>query len=621
MRDAIDEIDARARGYQRALAEKAPNMPATVMPGFTHLQTAQPVTFGHHLLAYVEMAARDRGRFADARTRLNESPLGAAALAGTSFPIDRTMTAEALGFDRPMANSLDAVADRDFALEMLAAAAICGHASLPLRRGDRDLVLAAVGFVRLSDRFTTGSSIMPQKRNPDAAELVRAKAGRIVGALVALLMVMKGLPLAYAKDMQEDKEGAFDALAALSLALAAMTGMVRDMEPDAERMRAAAGAGYSTATDLADWLVRELGLPFREAHHVTGRIVARRPRRGVPLDEAARSRRCRRSIRGSPRGLRRCSRSSNSVASRTSYGGTAPRECARAGAALARRRLGTRRRRRWLRARCWRSRLLLIEMRSGGRLRRSACRLAMAAVGRWPPRSRCAACGRKGPLDRRRRAAISAAPNRRAPPAEQPPRRCRAGADRPASGLTRTADSSPSPARRSDSARPARCRAAALPTAAGADVAAGRQRRSTIPVGRRFTARRMLWSKADASFRLSRRRAARRGGRLPRSPRRSARRSTAIRRATLTRHYRVFGGAFAGVRRADLLRDEGQFQPGGAAHARLARRRHGRVSEGELGGPGRRAFRASKIVFSGVGKTRDEMALALEDGILCVNVE
>jgi argininosuccinate lyase len=247
------------------------------------LQTAQPVTFGHHLLAYVEMAARDRGRFADARKRLNESPLGAAALAGTSFALDRDMTAEALGFDRPMPNSLDAVSARDFALEVLAAASI---ASVHLSRLAEEIVLwtsPLTGLVKLSDKFTTGSSIMPQKRNPDAAELVRAKTGRIVGALTALLLVMKGLPLAYAKDMQEDKEGAMDALAALTLSVAAMTGMVGDLEPDASRMKKAAGEGYATATDLADWLVRTLKIPFREAHHLTGRIVAKAAETGVAL--------------------------------------------------------------------------------------------------------------------------------------------------------------------------------------------------------------------------------------------------------------------------------------------------------------------------------------------------
>src|ERR1700680_1570299 len=284
VRDMIDETDTAMALFQRALAERALQHAATVMPGFTHLQTAQPVTFGHHLLAYVEMAARDRGRFADARKRLNESPLGAAALAGTSFPIDRAATAKALGFGRPMANSLDAVSDRDFVIETLSAAAI---AAVHLSRFAEEIVIwtsPLVGLVRLSDKFTTGSSIMPQKRNPDAAELVRAKTGRLIGALVALLIVMKGLPLAYQKDMQEDKAGAIDALGDLALSLAAMTGMVRDMVPDAARMKAAAAQGYSTATDLADWLVRALKMPFREAHHVTGRIVAAASERGVALE-------------------------------------------------------------------------------------------------------------------------------------------------------------------------------------------------------------------------------------------------------------------------------------------------------------------------------------------------
>src|ERR1700683_4694662 len=284
VRDYIDGFDTALADYQRALAEKALQYADTVMPGFTHLQPAQPVTFGHHLLAYVEMAARDRGRFADARARLNESPLGAGALAGTSFPIDRAMTAKALGFARPMANSLDAVADRDFVLEMLSAAAI---GSVHLSRFAEEIVIWSsplAGLIRLSDRFTTGSSMMPQNRNPDAAELVRAKTGRIVGALNGLLMVMKGLPLAYQKDMQEDKEGAIDAIDALALSIAAMTGMVRDMEPDVARMRQAAGEGFSTATDLADWLVRELKLPFREAHHITGRIVAKAAEANVALE-------------------------------------------------------------------------------------------------------------------------------------------------------------------------------------------------------------------------------------------------------------------------------------------------------------------------------------------------
>ncbi len=285
VRDTVDHLDGQLAGLQRALAEKAAAHADTIMPGFTHLQTAQPVTFGHHCLAYVEMAARDRGRFADARRRMNESPLGAAALAGTSFPIDRDMTARTLGFDAPMRNSLDAVSARDFVLETLAAAAI---AATHLSRFAEELVIwssAQFRFVRLSDRFTTGSSIMPQKRNPDAAELVRAKAGRVIGALATLMVVMKGLPLAYSKDMQEDKEPAFDALDTLSLAIAAITGMVEDMEPDREAMRAAAAHGFSTATDLADWLVRVLGLPFREAHHVTGSLVSRAEQAGVDLKD------------------------------------------------------------------------------------------------------------------------------------------------------------------------------------------------------------------------------------------------------------------------------------------------------------------------------------------------
>jgi argininosuccinate lyase len=284
IRDAIDEIDAALAAYQRALAAKALDHAETIMPGFTHLQPAQPVTFGHHLLAYVEMAARDRGRLADARRRLNESPLGAAALAGTSFPIDRAMTAKALGFARPMANSLDAVADRDFVLETLAA---CAISAVHLSRFAEEIVIWSsplVGLIRLSDRFTTGSSMMPQKRNPDAAELVRAKTGRVFAALTGLMMVMKGLPLAYQKDMQEDKEGAIDAIGALVLSINAMIGMVRDLEPDVAAMRQAAGEGFSTATDLADWLTRTLKLPFREAHHVTGRIVAKAAEAGVPLD-------------------------------------------------------------------------------------------------------------------------------------------------------------------------------------------------------------------------------------------------------------------------------------------------------------------------------------------------
>ena len=323
VRDAIDALLAQLADLMTALATRAAEHAATVMPGFTHLQTAQPVTFGHHLLAYVEMLSRDRGRFADCRARLNQCPLGSAALAGTSFPIDRDMTAAALGFDAPAANSLDAVSDRDFALEYLGAAAIC---AMHLSRFAEEVVIwcsAPYGFVRLSDAFTTGSSIMPQKRNPDAAELVRAKTGRVTGALVALLTVMKGLPLAYAKDMQEDKEPVFDAAAALGLSLAAATGMVRDMQPDAARMRALAGAGFSTATDLADWLVRVLGLPFRTAHHVTGRLVAAAERRGVGLQQLSLD-----EMRAEEPGITEDAFGvlgvEASVASRISFGGTAP---------------------------------------------------------------------------------------------------------------------------------------------------------------------------------------------------------------------------------------------------------------------------------------------------------
>ena len=324
VRDTIDALDAALAGYQRALAEKALAHAGTVMPGLTHMQTAQPVTFGHHLLAYVEMTARDRGRFADARRRLNESPLGSAALAGSSFPLDRDMTAKALGFDRPMANSLDAVSDRDFVLEVLAAAAIT---SVHLSRLAEEIIVwtsPLTGLARLSDKFTTGSSIMPQKRNPDAAELVRAKAGRMIGALSALLIVMKGLPLAYAKDMQEDKQGAMDALAALSLSIAAMAGMVADLEPDAARMKKAAGEGYATATDLADWLVRTLKIPFREAHNIAGRIVARAAETGVALHRVplAVMREIEPRIADDVFSVLSVDRS---VKSRTSFGGTAPK--------------------------------------------------------------------------------------------------------------------------------------------------------------------------------------------------------------------------------------------------------------------------------------------------------
>jgi argininosuccinate lyase len=324
VRDTIEEIDGALAQFQRALVARAIEHAGTVMPGFTHLQTAQPVTFGHHLLAYVEMVARDRGRFADARKRLNESPLGAAALAGTSFPIDREATAKALGFDRPAANSLDAVSDRDFVLETLSAAAI---ASVHLSRFAEEIVVwtsPLVGLVRLSDKFTTGSSIMPQKRNPDAAELVRAKTGRVIGALTALLIVMKGLPLAYQKDMQEDKQGAMEAFGALALAIRAMTGMVEDLEPDTERMKQAAGESYATATDLADWLVRTLKIPFREAHHLTGRVVALAAKQGVDLHQLP----LKAMQEIEPRitiDVMDVLSVESSVKSRTSFGGTAPK--------------------------------------------------------------------------------------------------------------------------------------------------------------------------------------------------------------------------------------------------------------------------------------------------------
>ncbi|MGN8114758.1 argininosuccinate lyase [Labrys sp. 22185] len=323
VRDTIDDLDAQLKDLMTALAERALAFAGAVMPGFTHLQSAQPVTFGHHLLAYVEMLGRDRGRFADARRRLNECPLGAAALAGTSFPIDRHATAKALGFDRPTANSLDSVSDRDFVLEALAAASIT---AMHLSRFAEEIVIWTTpqfAFVALSDKFTTGSSIMPQKRNPDAAELVRGKAGRVIGALVGLITMMKGLPLAYGKDMQEDKEPAFDALQTLSLCTAAMAGMVRDMVPDLKRMKAAAGSGYATATDLADWLVRELNLPFREAHHVTGRLVGIAAEAKLPLEKLSLAQM--QSVE--PRihqGLFAVLGVEKSVRSRISYGGTAP---------------------------------------------------------------------------------------------------------------------------------------------------------------------------------------------------------------------------------------------------------------------------------------------------------
>jgi argininosuccinate lyase len=324
VRDEIDMIDRALADLQLAMAEKALEHAGTVMPGFTHLQSAQPVTFGHHLMAYVEMLGRDRSRFADARKRLNECPLGAAALAGTSFPIDRARTAKALGFDRPTANSLDSVSDRDFVLETLSAASIL---AMHLSRFAEEIVIWTTpqfAFVALSDKFTTGSSIMPQKRNPDAAELVRAKTGRIFGSLIGLLTVMKGLALAYAKDMQEDKEPTFDALDSLALAIAATAGMVRDMEPDAKRLKKAAGAGYATATDLADWLVRTLKMPFREAHHVTGRIVGIASAKGVDLERLtlAEMQAVEPRITGEIFAVLGVA---NSVKSRTSYGGTAPR--------------------------------------------------------------------------------------------------------------------------------------------------------------------------------------------------------------------------------------------------------------------------------------------------------
>lgn len=323
VRDTLDELDGQMRDLQLALAEKAQDHAGSVMPGFTHLQSAQPVTFGHHLMAYVEMLGRDRSRLKDARARMNECPLGSAALAGTSFPIDRFATAQTLGFDRPTANSLDSVSDRDFVLEALSLASICG---MHLSRLAEEIVLWTTpqfGFIRLSDAFSSGSSIMPQKRNPDAAELVRAKSGRVIGALTALLIVMKGLPMAYAKDMQEDKEGTFDALPTLSLMLAAMTGMVRDLVPDTKAMKKAAGSGYATATDLADWLVRSLNVPFRDAHHVTAKLVGVASQRKVGLEKLSLAD----MQKVEPRihdGVFAVLGVDKSVKSRTSYGGTAP---------------------------------------------------------------------------------------------------------------------------------------------------------------------------------------------------------------------------------------------------------------------------------------------------------
>ena len=323
VRDAADHLQEAVRELQRVLVKQASAHSASIMPGFTHLQTAQPITFGHHLLAYVEMLERDYGRFADARARMNESPLGAAALAGTVYPIDRKMTASELGFARPMRNSLDAVSDRDFALEMLAASSIC---AIHLSRLAEEIVLwmtAQFGFVKLSDQFTTGSSIMPQKRNPDAAELIRAKPGRILGSFVALASVMKGLPLTYSKDMQEDKEPVFDALSNLSLAIAAMTGMIKDMKPDLARMRQAAERGFANATDLADWLVQKLGLPFREAHHVTGALVALAEQKGTGLEglSLADMQKIHKAIHAD---VFKAITIEASVNARKSYGGTAP---------------------------------------------------------------------------------------------------------------------------------------------------------------------------------------------------------------------------------------------------------------------------------------------------------
>jgi len=331
VRDAIDQVDAALKGFQLALLARAEEHADSVMPGFTHLQSAQPVTLGHHLMAYFEMTARDRSRFADARARGNRSPLGSAALAGTGFPIDREMTAQALGFDGPTRNSLDAVSDRDFAIEYLTAAA---QVSLHLSRLAEEFILWAsqpFGFVSLSDQWSTGSSIMPQKRNPDAAELVRGHSGRIIGCLTALMVTMKGLPLAYSKDMQDDKPPVFEAHDLLGLSIAAMTGMVESATFRTPRMRAAAEAGFSTATDLADWLVREGGIPFREAHHITGRAVKLAEERGIalaaiPLDDLkAIDPRIDDRVYG-------VLSVDASVASRTSFGGTAP---ARVRAAIA----------------------------------------------------------------------------------------------------------------------------------------------------------------------------------------------------------------------------------------------------------------------------------------------
>ena len=323
VRGQTDSVIIGIEALMSAFLQQAKAGADWVMPGFTHLQTAQPVTWGHHMMAYVEMLARDKSRFEDARRRMNESPLGAAALAGTSFPIDRDMAAKALGFDRPAANSLDAVSDRDFALEYLSCASIC---AMHLSRFAEELVIwssAQFSFVTLSDRFSTGSSIMPQKKNPDAAELIRAKIGRIFGANVAVMMVMKGLPLTYSKDMQEDKEQVFDAADSLMLALAAMTGMVSDMTANCDSLKTAAARGFSTATDLADWLVRALGMPFRDAHHITGSLVAMAEAQGCDLPDLTLEQM--KSVHiGITAEIFEVLGVENSVASLVSYGGTAP---------------------------------------------------------------------------------------------------------------------------------------------------------------------------------------------------------------------------------------------------------------------------------------------------------
>ncbi len=371
VRDAIDALDAQLVALMTSLATRAAAHAADPMPGFTHLQTAQPVTFGHHLLAYVEMLSRDRGRLADTRRRLNECPLGSAALAGTSFPIDRRMTASLLGFDRPTQNSLDAVSDRDFALEYLSALSIL---AVHLSRLAEEIITwcsSPFGFVRLSDAFTTGSSIMPQKRNPDAAELTRAKAGRIAGALVGLLTVMKGLPLAYAKDMQEDKEPVFQATDAAALCLAAMDGMVRDLQARTDRMAALAGDGHATATDLADWLVRVLRLPFRTAHHVTGRLVGRAEARGVTLSDLTLEE-MQQEEPGITAEIFGVLSVAASVASRTSEGGTAPANVATQAAG-------------------WLTRLDAARLDAGPAMRRIAAALLLASLALG-----LSGCGKKG---------------------------------------------------------------------------------------------------------------------------------------------------------------------------------------------------------------------------------